>query len=87
MLATLRVGDTAGEVSLVLRRPANANVVAMHPTLTLFLPRESFLALIREQPLLLAQLYELAVRRDDETSELGAQEEVLSADLAEVVVV
>ena len=87
MLTTLRVGDTVGEVSLVLRRPSNATVVAMHPTLTLFLPRESFLALIREQPLLLAQLYELAVRRDDETSELGSQEEVMSADLEEVIVV
>jgi CRP-like cAMP-binding protein len=87
MLATLGVGDTAGEVSLVLRRPSSATVVAVHPTITLFLPHESFLALIHEQPLLLAQLYELAVRRDEETTEFVAREEVMSADLDEVVVV
>jgi len=87
VIASLSVGDTAGEVSLVLRRPSSASVVAVHPTITLFLPRESFMALIREHPLLLAQLYELAVKRDEETSEFVSQDEVLSADADEVVVV
>lgn len=85
VIASLGPGDTVGEVSLVLRRPSSASVVATHPTITLFLPPESYRALIREQPLLLAQLYELALKRDDETSEFVSQEEVLSAD--EVIVV
>lgn len=87
VITTLLPGDTVGEVSLVLRRPSTASVVAMHPTISLFLPKESFMALIREQPLLLAQLYELAVKREDETSEFVAQEDVLSADAEEVIVV
>jgi cAMP-dependent protein kinase regulator len=87
VLATLSAGDTVGEVSLVLRRPSSASVVAVHPTITLFLPKDSFMALIHEQPLLLAQLYELAVRRDDETAEFVAQEDVMSADVEDVVVV
>ncbi|MCS6900304.1 MAG: cyclic nucleotide-binding domain-containing protein [Myxococcales bacterium] len=87
VLATLSAGDTVGEVSLVLRRPSTASVVAVHPTITLFLPRESFMALIREQPLLLAQLYELAVRRDEETAEFVAQEDVMNADAEDVIVV
>lgn len=87
VITTLLPGDTVGEVSLVLRRPSSASVVAMHPTISLFLPKESFMALIREQPLLLAQLYELAVKREDETSEFVAQEDVLSADAEEVIVV
>ena len=39
VLATLTAGDTVGEVALVLRRRANADVIAVHPTVTLFLPR------------------------------------------------
>jgi cAMP-dependent protein kinase regulator len=87
VITTLTAGDTVGEVSLVLRRPSSASVVAVHPTISLFLPRESFKALIREQPLLLAQLYELAVKRDEETSEFVAQDDVMSADAEEVIVV
>lgn len=87
VIATLSPGDTVGEVSLVLRRPSSASVVAVHPTISLFLPRESFMALIREQPLLLAQLYELAVKRDEETAEFVAQDDVMSADAEEVIVV
>jgi cAMP-dependent protein kinase regulator len=86
VLASLGAGDSVGEVALVLRRPATADVVAVHPTVTLFLPRASFLGLIHDHPLLLARLYELAIKRDDETSELLSQE-VLSADVDDVVLV
>jgi cAMP-dependent protein kinase regulator len=68
VLATLPAGQTVGEVALVLRRPANADVIALHPTVTLFLPREDFLALIEEYPTILHGLYMTAVRRDDETT-------------------
>jgi CRP-like cAMP-binding protein len=68
VLATLPPGETVGEVALVLRRRANADVIALHPTVTLFLPREEFLALIQDHPAILHGLYMTAVRRDDETT-------------------
>ena len=39
----------------------------MHPTVTLHLPREDFLSLIREYPGILLGLYLLAIKRDEET--------------------
>jgi cAMP-dependent protein kinase regulator len=68
VMATLPAGETVGEVALVLRRKANADVIAVHPTVTLFLPREEFIDLIREHPAILHGLYMTAVRRDDETT-------------------
>jgi cAMP-dependent protein kinase regulator len=68
VIATLGVGDVVGEVALVLRRKANADVLAVHPTVTLHLPREDFMTLIREHPAILQGLYLLAVKRDEETS-------------------
>jgi cAMP-dependent protein kinase regulator len=67
VIATLPVGETVGEVALVLRRKANADVVAVHPTVTLHLPRADFLGLVREHPAILSGLYLAAVERDDET--------------------
>ncbi|MCC6644124.1 MAG: cyclic nucleotide-binding domain-containing protein [Polyangiaceae bacterium] len=81
VLATLGPGDTAGEVALVLRRAANADVVATHPTVALFLPKESFLGLIKEHPVLLAELYAVAIQRDDETSQIvGGDTEEMTVD-------
>jgi CRP-like cAMP-binding protein len=68
VIATLGVGEVVGEVALVLRRKANADVVAVHPTVTLHLPREDFLTLIRDHPAILQGLYMLAIKRDEETS-------------------
>jgi cAMP-dependent protein kinase regulator len=68
VLATLSAGETVGEVALVLRRKANANVIAVHPTVTLFLARDEFLALVQDHPAILHGLYLTAVRRDDETT-------------------
>lgn len=68
VLATLGVGETVGEVALVLRRNANADVVAVHPTVTLYLPREEFIDLVRSHPAILAGLYLVAVERDEETT-------------------
>ena len=42
-LRRCRPATRSGEVALVLRRKANADVIAVHPTVTLFLPREEFL--------------------------------------------
>ena len=79
VLATLGPGDIVGEVALVLRRSSSADVVAVHPTVTLHLATEKFMSLIREHPTILAELYELAVKRDDETRSIVAQE-ATSAD-------
>jgi cAMP-dependent protein kinase regulator len=68
VLASLPAGETVGEVALLLRRKANADVIAVHPTVTLFLPREHFLTLIQNHPAILHGLYMTAVRRDDETT-------------------
>jgi cAMP-dependent protein kinase regulator len=79
VLAKLGPGEVVGEVALVLRRPASADVVAVHPTVTLYLASERFTSLIHEHPTILAELYELAVKRDDETRSVVAQE-AASAD-------
>jgi cAMP-dependent protein kinase regulator len=70
VISTLAVGEVVGEVALVLRRRASADVVAIHPTVTLYLPREDFLALIREYPAILQSLYLSAITRDEETREV-----------------
>ena len=72
VLSTVGVGDVVGEVALVLRRKANADVVAVHPTVTLHLPREDFMSLIREHAAILQSLYILAIERDEETSSVLA---------------
>ncbi|MCA9631263.1 MAG: cyclic nucleotide-binding domain-containing protein [Myxococcales bacterium] len=73
-IAELGVGEVVGEVALVLRRPSNADVVARIPTVTLHLPHDGFHALIKQHPTLLAELYDLAVQRDEQTSSIVAQE-------------
>jgi CRP-like cAMP-binding protein len=84
VLARLGTGDVLGEVALVLRRPAIADVVANHPTITLFLPRERFLEAVRAHPRVFVDLYEVAVRRDEETS---AAAQLEAADLDESILV
>lgn len=80
VIATLGVGETVGEVALVLRRKANADVVAVHPSVTLHLPREDFLGLIRDHPAILAGLYMCAVERDEETTSVLAGSTVALAE-------
>jgi CRP-like cAMP-binding protein len=67
VIATLGVGEVVGEMSLVLRRPSGADVVASTPTVTLHLTSERFLDIVRAYPGVLTHLYELAVNRDEET--------------------
>jgi len=67
VIATLGVGEVVGEMSLVLRRPSGADVVASTPTVTLHLTSEQFLEIVRAYPGVLSHLYELAVNRDEET--------------------
>lgn len=74
VLARLGPGDVVGEISLVLRRPATASVVAVHPTTVLHLGGEKFLEVVRDHADLLAELYELAIRRETETMSILASE-------------
>jgi len=80
VISTLSAGDVVGEVALVLRRKANADVVAVHPTVTLYLPRDEFVALVKDHPAILQSLYLLAVERDEETSSVMS---VSSVNVAE----
>ncbi len=82
VVAQLGPGDVVGEISLLLRRPATADVHAVHPTVALELTRERFQAAIREHPTLLSELYELATKRDEETRSVVAQE---ALDVEDVV--
>jgi CRP-like cAMP-binding protein len=82
VLAELGPGDVVGEISLVLRRPANADVVALHTTVALGLSREQFAEAVREHPTLLRELYDMAVQRDEETRSVVAQKAV---DVSDVV--
>jgi CRP-like cAMP-binding protein len=81
-IAELGPGEVVGEISLVLRRPATANVTASHPTVALCLTREEFQLAIKDHPALLNELYELATRREDELRSVVAQE---ALDIEDVV--
>ncbi len=81
-VAVLGPGDVVGEISLVLRRPATADVVATHRTVALQLRRERFHEAIKEHPTLLGELYELATKREDEMRSVVAQE---ALDVEELV--
>jgi CRP-like cAMP-binding protein len=80
VIAKLGAGDIVGEVALVLRRLASADVVAVHPTITLFLPSDQFMLLIKEHPAILGVLYDLAVKRDAETQSAVGQESTSADD-------
>ncbi|MBL8680537.1 MAG: cyclic nucleotide-binding domain-containing protein [Myxococcales bacterium] len=81
-IATLGPGMCVGEIGMVLRRPATASVIAETSGVTLCLPKERFMQIVRERPTLFAQLYELAVQRDDETRSVLA---VPAEDIEEVL--
>jgi CRP-like cAMP-binding protein len=68
VLRSLGVGEVVGEVATILRRKTSADVLAVHPTVTLFLPTAGLLDLVRQHPSILAELYLLAVQRDEETA-------------------
>jgi CRP-like cAMP-binding protein len=80
VLSTLRSGHVVGEVALVLRRRASAHVVAVHPTITLHLPQQDFMSMVKEHPDVLHGLYLLAVERDLETSLAIANSTMLVGD-------
>jgi len=80
LVAKLGPGEVVGEVALILRRPAITDVVAFHPTVTLFLQRDRFLGLARAHPKIFVELYELAVHRDQETAIAASAEAAETED-------
>jgi cAMP-dependent protein kinase regulator len=80
-LARLGAGDFFGEISLVLRRPAVATVTAVRAAVSLHLECEAFRDVIRVHPALLAELYETALRREEETASILAREAEAADDL------
>lgn len=74
VLAQLGPGEVVGEISLVLRRPATADVAAVHRTVALELTWTDFHDAIKEHPGLLAELYEIATLREAELRSVVAQE-------------
>lgn len=80
VLKTLGVGDVVGEVATLLRRKTSADVVAVHPAVTLFLPTEDLLGLVRQHPTILAELYLLAVQREEETRAILDEEASAAED-------
>jgi len=63
-LAALEVGDGAGEISLLARKPAVASVVAVAETALLCLTRNGFDEIAVKHPGLLAEVYKLLIERD-----------------------
>jgi cAMP-dependent protein kinase regulator len=80
VLKTLATGDVVGEVAAILRRKTSADVVAVHPTVTLFLPTQELLDLVRAHPAILAELYVLAIQRDEETNAILDEEASAAED-------
>ncbi|HEY6880969.1 MAG TPA: cyclic nucleotide-binding domain-containing protein [Polyangiales bacterium] len=80
VLATLGPGEVVGEMSLILRRPASADVTALYPTVAYGLSRDKLKSLMRSYPALLVELYDLATRRDDEIRATPSEETPLTAD-------
>ena len=74
LLAQFGAGEVVGEISLVLRRPATADVIAVQPTVALELTWAEFHEAIRDYPGLLQQLYEVATQREEETRSVVARE-------------
>jgi len=64
----------------VLRKPVDREVVAQHPTITLHLPREGFLDIMRAHPRLFVDLYALALQSDEDPASLESPQPQSSPD-------
>jgi CRP-like cAMP-binding protein len=65
-LARLGAGDVFGEMGLLHRKPASADVVAVGRAVTLSLPRRSFDEVAVKHPELLAEVYRILVEREEQ---------------------
>ncbi|MFH0900823.1 MAG: cyclic nucleotide-binding domain-containing protein [Pseudomonadota bacterium] len=65
-VAALTTGDVFGEMSLLGRRPATADVKTLTPVVTLSLDRDAFSSVAVEHPALLAEVYRISNERMEE---------------------
>jgi CRP-like cAMP-binding protein len=70
VVATLGPGDGVGEISLLEKKPATADVVATQPTALLRLSREQFDSIAVKYPQLLAEVYKLLLTRAQANQQL-----------------
>jgi CRP-like cAMP-binding protein len=65
VIATLGPGAVLGEISLLARKPATADVVAIEPSSLLALPRKEFETIAANHPQVLSEVYKLVVAREE----------------------
>jgi CRP-like cAMP-binding protein len=70
VVAILGPGDGVGEISLLEKKPATADVVATKPTALLRLSREQFDSIAIKYPQLLAEVYKLLLTRAQANQQL-----------------
>jgi cAMP-dependent protein kinase regulator len=71
-IARLGPGGVVGEISLVARKPATADVLTVEPCSLLRLPRAEFEAIASKYPEMLAEVYKLVVAREQENARAAA---------------
>jgi CRP-like cAMP-binding protein len=82
VIGTLGPGDVFGEMSLLQRRPATADVVAKGRTVvTLSLPREKFDDIAVKHPELLAEVYKVLVEREAKNRAASQTLEITADDI------
>ena len=69
VIATLSVGDGFGEMSMLGRKPATSDVIAMGSVVLLWVSRDKFDTIAVAHPELLAEVYGLLVSRERENSD------------------
>lgn len=80
-IASLGAGDIIGEISLLMRRPSTATVIAVEPTALLFLPATDFFEVTREFPELLKGAFDIALERDVKNNSILASTAAAADDL------
>jgi CRP-like cAMP-binding protein len=68
-LATLQPGDFFGEMSLFLKQPRTATVVALESTIALKITQENVLEIMKEHPEISIAIMETLCKRESETRE------------------
>ncbi|MCP4599508.1 MAG: cyclic nucleotide-binding domain-containing protein [Proteobacteria bacterium] len=80
-LARLGPGDVFGEISLLMRRPSTATVIADEDTAVLFLPSADFYEVTRDYPELLKGAFDIAIEREAQNSSILASSAAAADDL------
>jgi cAMP-dependent protein kinase regulator len=81
LLASLGPGDLFGEISLLMRKPSTATVIAQQNTALLFLPRAQFESATSEFPELLKGAYDIAVSRENRNNSIMGKAALDASDL------